>query len=142
MKRMLMKRMLLLLLCFLVLLSGCKREKEPEKITQEKESSQISVRTGTGWAEDWGSENDTVEKIDYCVVPDAEAAVNIATVIYQESPIHTYAPQSVFYDEEAEVWVVEFYYPIPESGPVATDQPVHAVAIRKADGQVLGVFRG
>ena len=64
-----MKRMLLLLLCFLVLLSGCKREKEPEKITQEKESSQISVRTGTGWAEDWGSENDTVEKSTIVLCP-------------------------------------------------------------------------
>ena len=132
-----MKRILFLILSLLVLLSGCAEQTKPEE-----EEPEIDFRTGTGWEEHWNTDNDVIEKIDYCVIPDEEAAVRIATAIYRESPIRTYAPQSVFYDEEAEVWVVEFYYPLPESGPVATDQPVHAVVLQKKDGKVLGVFTG
>ena len=132
-----MKRMLLLTLCLFVLLSGCAVQEEIAETEPE-----ISFRTGTGWDQFWNTEEGFAERVDDCVVPDKEAAVRIATAIYRESPIYTYAPQSVFYDEAEEVWVVEFYTPIPDSGPVATDQPVHAVAIRKADGRVLGIFKG
>ena len=137
-----MKKMLLLLISLLVLLVGCteqfKQSRQAESSKQSAhEENEIDFRTGIYYEKFWDTER--LEDSDYCVIPDEEAAVKIATAIYQELPIRTYAAQAVFYDEEDEVWIVKFYYPIPETGPAPTDQPVHSIALQKKDGKVLSI---
>ena len=137
-----MKRVLLLLMSLLLLLAGC--TKQDSKIRQsesadqfEHEESGIDYRTGIYYEKFW--ETECLEGSNYCVIPDKETAVKIATVIYHELPIGTYPAQAVFFDEEDEVWIVKFYSPIPETGPAATDQPVHSIALQKRDGKVLAI---
>ena len=138
-----MKKALLLLMSLLLLLAGC-AEQDPQiqqskSIDQvEHDKSEIDYRTGIYYEKFW--ETECLEDSDYCVIPDVEAAVKIATAIYHELPISTYPAQSVFFDEEDEVWIVKFYAPIPETGPAATDQPVHSIALQKKDGKVLSIY--
>ena len=139
-----MKRILLLLISSLLLLAGCTKQAtqtQAESMEQSKnEETEMDFRTGSYYDKFW--ETECLEKTDYCVIPDKDAAVKIATAIYQGLPIRTYSAQAVFYDEEDLVWIVEFYYPIPESGPAPTDQPVHSIALQKMDGKVLGIQVG
>lgn len=131
-----MKRKLSLAMCMLMLLAGCNKQiaqtRQPEQVKNE-----VEYKTGVYRSRFWEAES--IEDSNYCVIPDEEAAVKIATAIYQELPIHTYTAQSVFYDEKDEVWIVKFHFPIPESGPVATDLPVHTIALQKKDGKVLSI---
>ena len=137
-----MKRILLLLMSLLVLLAGCnqqaKQPQQAESVEQnEHEENEIDFKSGVYYKKFW--ETECLEDSGYCVIPDKEAAVNIATAIYRELPISNYPAQAVFFDEEDEVWIVKFYSPIPETGPAATGQPVHSIALQKRDGKVLSV---
>ena len=140
-----MKKYLLLLISLLVLLVGCTsqdKQIQPVKSVEQSniEENEIDFRAGIYYDKFW--ETECIEDSDYCVIPDEEAAVRIATAIYQKLPIRTYTAQAVFYDEEDEVWIVKFYYPIPETGPAPTDQPIHSIALQKKDGKVLSIHVG
>ena len=143
-----MKRVLLLLICLFMLVAGCAyntektEQSENENIIIEERANpvepEITFKTGSYDHKFW--ETDKIEDYPgYCVIPDEDAAVKIATAIYKELPIFAFEAQSVFFDEEDEVWIVSFYPPIPDSGPVAIGS-CHSIALRKKDGKVLSIF--
>ena len=139
-----MKRVLLFLVCLFILVTGCAQNTEKtEQSTMVEEHTQpvehaITFKTGIYDHKFW--KTDKIEDYPgYCVIPDEDAAVKIATAIYKELPIFAFEAQSVFFDEEDEVWIVSFYPPIPESGPVEIGS-CHSIALRKKDGKVLGIF--
>lgn len=130
-----MKRLLPLIIIIVLVFMGCAPESTP---IEDSSEVAIDFDTGIHWSKFWKTEK--IENSDYCVIPSEDVAIKIATAIYQELPIHTYSAQGVFYDEQDEVWVVEFYAPLPELGPMPTDQPTHSIALQKKDGKVLSIY--
>ena len=142
-----MKKIPLLLMCLFVLVSGCAQNAEKNEQSENEYIIEdgakpvepvISFETGVYDHKFWVT--DKIEDYpSYCVIPDEDAAVKIATAIYKELPIYAFEAQHVFFDEEDDVWIVSFYPPIPDSGPVAIGS-CHSIALRKKDGKVLSIF--
>ena len=126
-----MKHVFALILC-VVLLVGC--SKTPGN------DSNIHYYTGVYPLKFW--ETEKMEDSQFVLVPDAEAAIRIANVIFESiskpRTEESFEIQSVFYDEEDEVWVLLFREPYPETGAISTG-PCYAIAIQKQDGKVLGI---
>lgn len=130
-----MKKVVILLFCILLLLTGCSKA--------ENQSFEGSFRAGVLPTKFW--EDEKIEDSPYCVIPNVDVAVKIATDIYENLPNNLKAQkfdaQSVFYDEEDAVWVVLFRKAYTESGPDFTG-PCYAIALQKKDGKVLGIQVG
>lgn len=130
-----MKKVLLLILCLLLILTGCNKQPDTE--------GDIVFRSGIYPSKFW--ETDRIENSQYCIIPDMDTAVRVATEIYKGismSPqMRAYTAQSVFYDEEDEVWIVLFRDELPASGPIATG-PFYSIALQRKDGKVLSIRLG
>ena len=71
--------------------------------------------------------------------------IKFANLVYESIPKGPVAAnfdiQSVYFDEQDEVWVVLFCEAIPEAGPVSTGL-CYSIALQKKDGKVLGINYG
>ena len=136
------------LVFFLFALWGCTESAPDEKAADTGESSSaaatlnsdISVEPWPSWQEDW--KNPKYPR-DFVCVPDAETAIAIADRMVEPyrkyERYEDFTPTSVYYDEEAEVWLVVFTEMNAEEGYVTLDSSL-TFAIRKADGCVVSVF--
>lgn len=76
------------------------------------------------------------------VIPDKKTALEIATIIFnrmrKSNATQKYVPQSVFYDEQDEIWIVSFWRD--------TDELILggdcSIAMQKQDGKVLRIWFG
>lgn len=127
-----MKRILLLLLPIMLsiaLFSACNNTKND---TVEFESGNYSDKN---WDE-------TVGTYEKAVVSDKETALEIAKAIFngmdKSKDAQEYVPQSVFYDEQDEIWIVSFW---KESNEITFGGDC-SIAIQKSDGKVLRIWFG
>ena len=127
-----MKRVVILIVSMIVLLWGCHQVPSSDK--------EVSFYSGTYPLRFW--ETEKIEDSHYCVIPDLDTAINFANLVYESIPKGPVAAnfdiQSVYFDEQEEVWVVLFREAIPEVGPVSTG-PSYTIVLRKKDGKVLSI---
>lgn len=127
-----MKRVAILIACVVLLLLGCCKAPDSDY--------DVDFYSGIYPLKFWETEG--LENSQFCAIPDMDAAIKIANVVFENTPKQkseqAFKPQSVFYDEEDEVWVLLFRNPYPETGAVSTG-PCYTIAIQKQDGKVLGI---
>ena len=87
--------------------------------------------------------DDTIGTYNGYVIPDKETAISVAVQIFsgmeKGKTAEKFLPQSVFYDEEDEIWIVLFTEPIKKYG-VATLGNGCCIAMQKSDGKVLRIW--
>lgn len=130
-----MKRVVLLVICIMLLLSGCLQAPDSD--------TNIVFHSGTYPLRFW--ETEKIEDSQYCVIPDQSTAIKFANAVYESIPKVPLAAnfdiQSVYFDEHDEVWIVLFYEELPGVGPVSTGH-CYSIALQKKDGKVLGICFG
>ena len=146
-----MKKMLVLVLMFSLLLTGCSnlsQNDSNDNLDSSQNSSnnqdanvvdeiEIYYDSGVYWNKNW--DDDPLFTYNKPVIRDKESAIEIAMAIYKglENIDPTYAPKFVFYDEEDEIWIVHFGDPLYETlGGGCT------IALQKKDGKVLRIWGG
>lgn len=124
------KRLVILLIIIAFLCSSCNNVKENKMIKFE-----TGIYYDKSWEEQVGTYQDDV-------IPDKDSAVAIATQIFngmRKSPAsQEYTPQSVFYDEVDEIWIVSFW----KNADSATVGGDCNIAIQKKDGKILRIWFG
>lgn len=130
-----MKRILLLLFSVILsiaVFSVCAAQKKEEIDT-------IKFESGNYFNKDW---NETVGTYKKAVVPNENTALEIAQAIFngmdKSKEMQEYVPQSIFYDEESEIWIVSFG---KESNEIILGGDC-SIAIQKEDGKVLRIWFG
>ena len=88
------------------------------------------------WSETVGTYNGEA------VIPDEKTALKIAEAIFdgmeKSKDMQEYVPQSVFYDNQDEIWIVSFG---KNSSQITLGGDCN-IAIQKADGKVLRIWFG
>lgn len=130
-----MKKILLLLLPIILsiaLFSAC----EPPK---KEEIDMVKFESGNYFNKDW---SETVGTYKKAAVPNKNTALEIAQAIFngmdKSEETQKYVPQSIFYDEQDEIWIVTFW---KESNEIILGGDC-SIAIQKADGKVLRIWFG
>ena len=125
-----MKRIIVLFFAIISIVSaiGCTN-------TKKNETDAIDFQSGIYSNKNWDVKDaGTYEK---AVVPDKETAIKIAEAIFdgmeKSKSAERYVPQTIFYDEQDEIWIVSFWEDRPENIAGADC----SIAIRKADGKVM-----
>lgn len=129
-----MKRILLLfplILLSIGLFSACEIPKKKTDMTE--------FESGNYFNKDW---NESVGTYKKAAVPDKTVALEIAQAIFdgmdKNRDMQEYVPQSIFYDEQDEIWIVSFG---KESNEITLGGDC-SIAIQKADGKVLRIWFG
>lgn len=130
-----MKRILLLLfpiILSIALFSAC-------EIQKKEQIDMVKFESGNYFNKDW---NDTVGTYKKAVVPNEKVALEMAQAIFNEmdtsEETQKYVPQSIFYDEQDEIWIVSFW---KESNEITLGGDC-SIAIQKIDGKVLRIWFG
>lgn len=130
-----MKRIILLLLPIILsvaLFSAC----EPPK---KEKTDMVKFESGNYFNKDW---SETVGTYQKAAVPNEKVALEIAQAIFNEmdksEETQEYVPQSIFYDEQDEIWIVSFW---KESNEITLGGDC-SIAIQKVDGKVLRIWFG
>lgn len=130
-----MKRILLLLLAIILsiaLFSACKTQKKDE-------TDMVKFESGNYFNKNW---SETAGTYGNAVVSNEDTALEIAKAIFngmdKSKETQEYVPQSVFYDEQDEIWIVSFW---KESNEITLGGDC-SIAIQKADGKVLRIWFG
>ncbi len=130
-----MKRILLLLLAIILsiaLFSAC-------EIQKNDKTDMVKFESGNYFNKDWSETAGTYGK---AVVSNEDTALEIAKAIFngmdKSKEMQEYVPQSVFYDEQDEIWIVSFW---KESSEITLGGDC-SIAIQKADGKVLRIWFG
>lgn len=137
-----MKKIAILCISFLILLSvvGCA---EPTNKHEETDSMHIEFETGIYHDKNW---NETVGTYQNDAIPNQEVALNVAIQVFegmQKSDIaQKYVPQSVFYDEQDEIWIVSFFNEQSDESDMIEDGGGCSIAIQKSDGKILRIWFG
>ena len=130
-----MKRIILLLLpgiLSIALLSAC-------EIPRKEKIDMVKFESGNYFNKDWSENVGTYKKE---AVPNKEVALEIAQAIFngidKSEKVREYVPQSIFYDEQDEIWIVSFW---KESDEITLGGDC-SIAIQKSDGKVLRIWFG
>lgn len=129
-----MKKTLLLLLLTLsiALFSVC-------MIQKKEEIGMVKYESGNYFNKDWNESVGTYKKV---AVPNKNVAIEIAQAIFngmdKSGEMQKYIPQSIFYDEQDEIWIVSFG---KESNEIILGEDC-SIAIQKADGKILRIWFG
>lgn len=132
-----MKRTFLLILIVLTLASffacsACNNQKK-------KETDMVSFKSGIYFNKNW---SETVGTYGQAVVPNEKVALEIAQSIFngmdKSEEVQKYIPQTVFFDEQENIWIVSFWKEADEA-IVGGDCNI---AIQKEDGKVLRIWFG
>ena len=125
-----MGKAILVLLCVLLLVTGCSKSPYPE--------DGFIFKADPEPTQDWD--------VSFVAVPNQEMAIAVAQsvfdVIEKDEITETFAVRDVLYDEESEAWVVVFWHDLSkaDSGPVSTGSIY--ITIREKDAKLLSVFFG
>ena len=134
-----MKKQIMLLVVLvlgLILSSACAHSKKTEN---NEVNNMVKFESGNYFNKDW---SETAGNYRGVVVPNKETALNIAQAIFsgleKSKEMQDYIPQSVFYDEQDEIWIVSFW---KESNQITLGGDC-SIAIQKSDGKVLRIWFG
>ena len=122
--------MLVIVLC-MIFCSACGNNNQ--------ENDRIKYESGNYFNKNW---SETIGTYKEAVIPDEETALKIATAIFdgmeKSKEAQEYVPQSVFYDNQDEIWIVSFWK--------NSDQPTLggdcSIALQQKDGKVLRIWFG
>lgn len=100
----------------------------------------IKYESGDFYDKNWSETIGTY--IGKAVIPDEETALKIAKAIFdgmgKSKEVQEYVPQSVFYDNQDEVWIVSFG---KNSNQITLGGECN-IALQKKDGKVLRIWFG
>lgn len=142
-----MKKVLILLFTIffsITLFSSCQDDRmvyEDEGTVCEDQGKEdvIAYESGIYHNKNW---NESACTYQSAVIPDKKTALEIATVIFnrmrKSNSAQKYVPQSVFYDEQDEIWIVSFWE--GTNGIVLSGDC--SIAMQKKDGKVLRIWFG
>ena len=106
----------------------------------QKQNDMVKFESGTYHNKNWSESIGTYSR--KAVVPDEETALKVAKAIFdgmeKSKAAQKYVPQSVFYDEQDEVWIVSFW----ESSNQYILGGDCSIALQKKDGKVLRIWFG
>lgn len=106
----------------------------------KKESDMVKYESGIFYDKNWNETVGTYSEKE--VIPDEETALKIAKAIFdgmtKSKEMQEYVPQSVFYDNQDEVWIVSFWN---NSEQLALGGDCN-IALQKKDGKVLRIWFG
>ena len=109
------------------------------EVLKNEESDMVKFESGNYLNKDWSESAGTYGK---AVVANKETALEIAKAIFngmdKSKETQEYVPQSVFYDEQDEIWIVSFW---KESNEITLGGDC-SIAIQKSDGKVLRIWFG
>lgn len=105
----------------------------------ENEKDMVKFESGIYHDKNW---NEIVGSYTRATIPDEKTALEIAKGIFngmeKNEETQKYIPQSVFFDEQDEIWIVSFW---KDSNDVALGGDC-SIAIQKQDGKVLRIWFG
>ena len=108
--------------------------------TNQKDNEMIKYESGTFYDKNWNEPIGTYS--GNAVIPDEETALKIAKAIFdgieKSKEVQEYVPQSVFYDDQDEIWIVSF----GKSSNQITLGGDCNIALQKKDGKVLRIWFG
>lgn len=129
----------ILLIMSIILITGCNKsqsDKERETLVN------IELEKGVFYDKDWDEKVGTYQQD---VIPDKETAIQVATQIYngmeKNSREEKYIPQSVFFDEIDEIWIVSFWEEKGDNEMLTVGADC-SIALKKSNGQVLRIWFG
>ena len=128
-----MKRTLVLftIILSMVFCSACGNSK--------KENDMVKYESGNYHDKNW---SETIGTYGGMVIPDEETALKIAKAIFdgmeKSKDAKEYVPQSVFYDNQDEIWIVSFG---KNSNHIMLGGDCN-IAMQKKDGKVLRIWFG
>lgn len=129
-----MRRTLAVFLIVLSMISCSACEKN------KKENDMIKYESGNFHNKNWNETIGTYSR--KAVIPDEETAIKIAKAIFdgmeKSKEAQEYVPQSVFYDNQDEVWIVSFW---KNSNQLTLGGDCN-IALQKRDGKVLRIWFG
>ena len=129
-----MRRILVVFVIALSMISFSACGKSP------KENDVIKYESGTFYDKNWSESVGTYS--GKAVIPDEETALKIATAIFdgmaKSNEVQEYVPQSVFYDNQDEVWIVSFW---KDANQIMVGGDCN-IAMQKKDGKVLRIWFG
>ena len=138
-----MRKSILLIFLLVVLLTGCENSSQNESNDKLNNievdivyDSEVDYDSGIYYNKNW---DETIGTYTMPVIRDRESAIEIAMAIYNsmENNNPNYVPQSVFFDEEDEIWIVSFWEASYEGlGNCCS------IALQKKDGRVLRIWAG
>ena len=108
--------------------------------TSKGENDMIKYESGNFHDKNWSETVGTYR--GKAVIPDEETALKIAEAIFdgmeKSKDTQEYAPQSVFYDNQDEIWIVSFW---KNSNQITIGGECN-IAMQKKDGKVLRIWFG
>ena len=128
-----MKRTLVLftIILSMVFCSACGNSK--------KENDMVKYESGNYHDKNW---SETIGTYGGMVIPDEETALKIAKAIFdgmeKSKDAKEYVPQSVFYDNQDEIWIVSFW----ENSNQITLGGDCNIEMQNKDGKVLRIWFG
>lgn len=106
----------------------------------KKENDMIKYESGNFHDKNWSETIGTYS--GEAVIPDEETALKIAKAIFdgmeKSKEAQEYVPQSVFYDNQDEIWIVSFW---KNSNQLILGGECN-IAMQKKDGKVLRIWFG
>ena len=106
----------------------------------EKENDMVKYESGNFHDKNWEETIGTYS--EDAVIPDEKTALKIAKAIFEgmkkSKEAQGYVPQSVFYDDQDEIWIVSFG---KDSSQITLGGGC-SIAMQKKDGKVLRIWFG
>lgn len=122
---------MIVIVTFCMMCAACQRNNP-----NVSETNDILYTTGTGYDENW---EETFGVYNGDAIPNKECAISVATAILDA--MHDgdlkHVPIMVFYDEDAEVWVVHFAREQTSDGYIIGDE--YSITLQQKDGKVLRI---
>lgn len=107
----------------------------------ESNEQEVSYKSGIYHQKIWSNDTEQVGVIDVVCVPDKETAIEIADIVFENlkdnGRYSSFVLQSVFYDEEDNVWVVNYY---PNNKNYIGEDC--SIAISQKTAEILKVWAG
>lgn len=104
----------------------------------QKENDMIKYESGIFYDKNWSESIGTYS--EKAVIPDEVTALKIAEAIFdgmeKSEDAQEYVPQSVFYDNQDEIWIVSFW---KNSCQITLGGDCN-IALQKKDGKVLRIW--
>lgn len=132
----------IILMLNISLFSACsisEKEKVEQPSLKNEEKYMIEFEKGTFLDKNWDEKVGTYQGD---AVPNEDTALEIAKAIFvsmeKSNVAQEYIPQSVFYDEQDEVWIVSFW---KETNEITVGGDCN-IALQKSDGKVLRIWFG
>ena len=106
----------------------------------KNENDMVKYKSGNFHNKNWSETIGTYSR--GAVIPDEETALNIAKAIFdgmeKSKDAQEYVPQSVFFDNQDEIWIVSFS---KNSNQITLGGDCN-IAMQKKDGKVLRIWFG